>query len=264
MVKFNIGNFLAKIENRQKILPHLEAAIVSNKWPESYQVEIDSSPYYGLTKPDGTKGVGGSGDGYFHPSTHPLMGHRRLWLEFHPEFCKKKLPQRRTLSGEMTLAMGTAIHAIVQEQMVMAGILKRENIEYEYVNEEHMCRGRIDAIATIPGEGDIPVEFKTQNSFSFKKQDHIKESWDIQLSMGMDNSGHDHGVLMVLESGWPYNMKEFQVPRNDAKLSEVYEKFDSVRDDLALDIMPKPCCEPGSGIMQECPFRYVCWGEDSK
>lgn len=593
-----LGSILRKIENRQRILPHLEAAIVSGEWPESYTVTIDSAPYYGLTKPDGTKGVGGSGDGYFHPSTHPLMAKRRLWMEFHPIYHKQKITRKNDLQSQMTLAMGTAMHSIVQEQMKMAGILKDENIEFEYVNEEHKCRGRIDAIATIPGEGDIPVEFKalaldtpvitadgwktmgeltdddmvygrdgkpckikahpvlknrpcfevvfnngekiiadeehlwtvfdgkkdrihgvytktittkqlktlaeqlqfgrcvpvnsprplqfdseywtaknknsgskapyyilgnffgkninkhkwpkeitivcysgsrhekkvhvelerfgikhtvksiedglktlyivkdvykfvakhrlmfnivpneilygnvgvrsdfirgvldqglkvnknghtfitvekkkttqqlvfmlnslgfnakvfkndhgcfdvyirgnlskflfgkarmehfgiksstqfkgvvavnpvdsrdvrcisvdneegtflvgktlvlthnTQNPYSFAKQDKIKDSWNIQLSMGMDNSGHDNGVLMVFETGWPYRMKEFQVKRDDEVLSEVYQKFDDVRDALELDIMPPPCCAPNTATHKECPFRYVCW-----
>lgn len=591
--------FLRRLGDQQLVTPYLENAIISNNWPDHYSVEIDSRPYYGFTDLDGEGGKGGSGDGYFHPSTHPLMGERQLYYAFHPVHSKKAVYPGRSLQGEMTLAMGSALHGIVQAMFVQSGILREENVEVEYVDEVNNTRGRIDFIVDHPTHGRLPVELKaldveteikttegwttmgalqggeyvygtngkptkvlaahpwrtgrpcyklttktgwsvvadaehlwtvkdrilgrdvtvtteylaksvlkpknsayrfslvlpeplefeekelpvdpwllgywlgdgtkynpsisvghkdldwfvskldslglsykvntpggfcpwvyihnlrgklvelgvlrnkhipriyldssreqrlelarglwdsdgtaggrnilttsipelsrdiqelmrslgyrftkptkhrtgykadgkwvegsggwsinipsqyednlfsmprkaevferkypkgedyaktsivsvesvesrptrcitvdsedhlylvtrdfvpthnTMNSFSFANLTEIKESWDIQLSMGLDNVDCDYGVLLVLESGWPYTMKEFRVPRNDEKLSQVYEKFENVREALETDTPPRHCCSLGSPQMKSCPFRFSCWlGEE--
>lgn len=254
-----LTNIFERLENRSLIVPLLEDAITSGKWPDSYAVTIDSAPYYGLTDVDGQGGKGGSGDGYFHPSTHPFWGERRLFLAFHPEYKDEAVREARTLTGELTLSVGSALHGIVQAQFEMAGVLRPENVEYEYVNREHHCRGRIDFILDMPNGTTLPVELKTMNSYSFRNLEEIKDSWDAQLSMALDNSGHDMGILLVMEAGWPYTMREFRVPRNDKLLSKTYEKFDRVRDYLEDDVMPPPCCAPDSAEMKGCPFRHFCW-----
>ena len=592
-----LANIFERLENRSMIVPLLEDAITSGNWPDSYTVTIDSAPYYGLTDVDGKGGKGGSGDGYFHPSTHPFWGERRLFLAFHPKYKDEAVREARTLTGELTLSVGSALHGIIQAQFEMAGVLRPENVEYEYVNKEHHCRGRIDFILDMPNGTTLPVELKaldvgtpilteagwstmgeladgdkvyapdgelttvtkahpvrvgrpcyevkfrdgqsivadedhlwtvvdtnrskshsqgrervmttkeiaeagvrkehqkyrfkvavpepiqrpeadlpidpwllgmwlgdgssahaeicsgeedlpfleerlnhlgvsyrvnryegkaprvylhdmrgvfvregllgnkhipekymlasesqrrellrglldsdgscshrqvsiygvreklmrqvlqlvrslgyragfgghrakidgvdkgdvyavrfssqhgdnpfglprkrerfasatpskqdlrmnsivsvepvesrptrcitvehesslylvgegfvpthnTMNSYSFRNLEQIKDSWDAQLSMALDNSGHDMGILLVMEAGWPYTMREFRVPRNDKLLSKTYEKFDRVRDYLEDDVMPPPCCAPESAEMKGCPFRHFCW-----
>lgn len=54
-------NILKRLESKELILPILENQMRANEWPESYQITVDSSPYYGKS------------DGYFHPSSHPLL-----------------------------------------------------------------------------------------------------------------------------------------------------------------------------------------------
>lgn len=260
----NLQNIFNRLESRDVVVPLLEDAITSGNWPDSYTVTIDSAPYYGLTDVDGKGGKGGSGDGFFHPSTHPFWGERRLFLAFHPKYQGEAIHQARTVTGEMTLSMGSALHGVIQAQFEMAGVLRPENVEYEYINEEHHCRGRIDFILDMPNGTTLPVELKTMNSYSFKNLEVIKDSWDAQLSMALDNSGHDTGVLLVMEAGWPYTMREFKVNRNDELLSRTYEKFDRVRDALEDDVMPAPCCAPESAEMKECPWRYFCWSAEGE
>lgn len=255
----NLKNIFDRLEGRDVVVPLLEDAITSGKWPDSYTVTIDSAPYYGLKDEDGEGGKGGSGDGFFHPSTHPFWGERRLFLAFHPKYKNEAVTEPRTLTGELTLSMGSAIHGIVQAQFEMAGVLRPENIEYEYVDREHNTRGRIDFILDMPGGGEKVTELKTMNSYSFRNLEEIKPSWDAQLSMALDNKGHDTGILLVMEAGWPYTMREFQVNRNDELLSRTYEKFDRVMDALEEESMPAPCCMPKSPEMKECPFRFFCF-----
>ena len=241
------NNIFKRLQQKELILPYFETAMLADNWPDSYTVTIDSSPYYG------------KGDGYFHPSTHALMGARELYYRFHPDTRDRIILERKTLQSHNTLAIGSALHGVIQTQMQMAGLVREENIEYEYVNKEHHVRGRIDFIVDHPNGQTIPVELKTQNSYAFAKQEEIKPTWDAQLSIGLDNFGADFGILLVMESGWPYRMREYRVPRNDTLLSEVYSKFDYVRECVALNKPPKYCCTYESTTMKGCAARALCW-----
>lgn len=243
-----LGGLLRRLQAKELILPYLETAIQADNWPDSYLVTVDSAPYYGR------------GDGYFHPSTHALMDERQLYLMFHPDTRDKMRHERKTLASHMTLSMGSALHAIVQTQFQMAGLITGdEMVEWEYVNEPHHVRGRIDFIVHHPNGQVIPVELKTTNPRVFSHQETIKESWDAQLSIGLDNYGAEMGVLLLLEAGYPFRMREFHVPRNDVLVGEIYSKFDRVRAAIDLSLPPRHCCEINSEVMKGCPARMVCW-----
>ena len=246
------GPIFNKLAEGQLVVPHLESAILADKWPDSYQISVDSRAYYG------------AGDGYFHPSSHPLKGARQLYYEFHPDHRDKVIKERRSLQSHMTLSMGSALHGVIQTQMTMAGILTSEDTEVEYLNKEHHVRGRIDGIISHPSGERILLEIKTVNSFAFKKLEGIRPSWDAQMSLAMDNTGFDYGILLAVESGWPYSWREFRVPRNDSLLSEIYAKFDMVRSCIAMNTPPRYCCSLGSKEMDDCPARWECWLADEQ
>lgn len=241
------GSLLKRLADNELILPHFENQMLADNWPDSYNIVIDSSPYYG------------AGDGYFHPSTHPLMGARELYYRFHPDTRDHIVRERRSLQSHMTLAMGSALHGVVQTQMQMSGLVTEDNIEVEYVNHEHHIRGRIDFIVDHPNGQTLPVEMKTQNSFGFKRQDTIKPSWDAQLSIALDHLGMDTGILLLVEAGWPYAMREFVVKRNDPLLEEIYAKFALVRESIKNNTPPQYCCNYESDQMKKCPARFQCW-----
>lgn len=242
------GSVLTSLADKEIILPYFRNALLSKQWPDNYGITIDSGPYYG------------AGDGYFHPSTHALMGARELYYRFHPRHRDMLIHEQRSVQSEMTLAMGSALHGVVQAQFQMAGLIRGpEECEVEYTIEEHNVRGRVDFIVDHPAGGRIPVELKTQNSRGFDLQTQIKESWDAQLSMGLHGTGHATGVLLVLESGYPYRMKEYLVDRNDRLLSQVFAKFDHVRECIAADSPPEHCCSLDSVTMKSCPARFECW-----
>lgn len=242
------GSILQSLANRDLLLPYFRNAMLSQRWPDSYGVTIDSGPYYG------------HGDGMFHPSSHALMGARELYYRFHPDHRDLILREQRSVQSEMTLAMGSALHGIVQTQFQMAGLIKGpENCEVEYVIEEHRVRGRVDFIVDHPTGGRIPVELKTQNSRGFELQTQIKDTWDAQLSLGLHGTGYETGILLVLESGYPYRMREYLVDRNDRLLSQIFAKFDHVRECIAANTPPEHCCALDSIQMKSCPARYECW-----
>jgi len=244
------GDVFRSLAQRELLLPYFKNAVLSQEWPDNYIVHVDSSPYYGL------------GDGYFHPSTHSLLGARQLYYLFHPDYQDRLVPEERDVQDEMTLAMGSALHAVVQTQFVQSGLLEPEDIEVEYINKNHHVRGRIDFIIHHPIGDRVVTEFKTRNSRAFTFQKQILPEWDAQLSLALDQIGETYGVLLMLESGYPYRMREFKVPRNDELLSEIYRKFDFVRESIALNRPPPHCCSMGSAEMKKCPARYCCWLKD--
>lgn len=248
-----LASIMTRLMNREQILPHLETTILSDRWPDKYTIEVDSSPYYGR------------GDGYFHPSTHPLMGARQLYYMFHPEHQKHLIPERRNLNSHMILAMGSALHATIQTQMTMTGLVKDPaNIEVEYVNHEHHVRGRIDFIVDGHPSGKvIPVELKTASPWVVKKLEGKPQlKWVAQLSLGMDAIGHDEGIILILERSDPATLHEMPIRKDVQLLDEIYTKFDYVRDCIQKDTPPRYCCTPNSNEMKACPARTLCWMKD--
>lgn len=222
------------LAQRDLLIPYFRNALLSEEWPLKYTIEIDSSPYYGR------------GDGYFHPSTHGLLPARQLYYRFHPDTRDKMIPEEHTIEREMTLAVGTSVHGVVQTQFQMAGLIKGpEDVECEYVIEDHHVRGRVDFIVHHPNGSIIPVELKTQNSRAFSFQEEIKPIWDAQLSLGLHGLGYTEGILLVAEAGYPWRMREYRVPRNDGLLKVIFDKFDYVRECIALNSPPEYCCSLG-------------------
>lgn len=242
------SSILTSLADRELLLPYFRNALSSQKWPDNYQVVIDSSPYYG------------HGDGYFHPSSHPLMGARELYYRFHPEHQQHLVHEPRSVQSEMTLAMGSALHGIIQTQLEMAGLLRGpEDCEVEYVIKEHHVRGRADFVIRHPDGNTYVGEIKTINSRGFDLQTEIKPIWDAQVSLALHGLGYPTAIMLIVESGYPYRMKEFRVDRNDQLLSEIFAKFDYVRECIAADTPPEHCCSLDSVAMKACPARYECW-----
>jgi len=119
----------------------------------------------------------------------------------------------------------------------------------------------------VVGEGFVPTH-NTMNTIAFGKLDDTVESmkpeWKAQLSLALHNLGFSWGILLVMQSGWPYRFEEIRFDRDDKLLSEIFERFDRVAEHLALDTPPEPCCGYGSKTMKSCPARYVCWLKNDK
>ncbi|QGJ94943.1 Cas4 family exonuclease [Gordonia phage RedWattleHog] len=278
-----LKNILNSLQSRQIVMPYLENAFHQDEWPDEYSILVDSEDYYGLTDEEGVTHPTGPGDGYFHPSSHPLMTARELYYRYHPDLAGLVVPERRSLTSHMTLAAGTAMHAVIQTQLYMAGILmrgetdedfewtpqpenpdvvgrwvKKNPYEWEYINRRHMVRGRMDGRLRHP-QGEIGFEFKSQNSRAFRFQDVEKDEWKYQTNLGLDACGLDRGVVLVMELGYPFNFKEFPITRNTTLLDEVYGKFDYVRECVANNTPPR--CEHSylSPKAKNCPVGHLCY-----
>jgi hypothetical protein len=84
-------------------------------------------------------------------------------------------------------------------------------------------------------------------------------SWDAQMSLAEYATGHDRGILLMMESAWPYQLKELPHTRNDKLLEEIFYKFDYVREAIAANDPPRHCCAYDSPEMSSCAARFSCW-----
>lgn len=229
-------NILKRMASQDVILPIFEN-----------QLRLIEDPYYGR------------GDGYFHPSTHPLMDERLLYYMFHPKTAHLMQEERFSVTRELTVGVGHSLHDQVQRMMVKTGLVKPENVEKEFFIPDHHVRGRIDMIVDHPTHGPLVVEIKSRTHYKFAKTTELLPEWDAQLSIQLDSQGLEHGVVLMVETGYPFRMKELQATRNEALLSQIYAKFDRVREAIALDRTPPPCCAPNDKRVSSCPAAFVCW-----
>lgn len=244
---------LGRLQNKELLIPYLEASLADENWPDSYTIDVDSSPYTGHR------------DGKFHPSTHtsPSLGDRRLWLTVHPVYKDRAIRARRTLQESMTLSMGSALHAVIETQFVMAGLCAPDDLEVPSPVPAHNSTGSADAIVRHPNGRTYIVDIKTRNSRSYNLDTGPLPQWEDQVNVYMDAHGIDEAIILVVESGFPYRMREERIRRDPARLRAIYDRWDAILERVKDDDMPEPCCKKGSATMKECPFRRVCWGEDT-
>jgi hypothetical protein len=248
MTETKLGySIMKRLSQRELLIPYLENSLTGDNWPDKYTIEVDSSPYTG------------TGDGWFHPSSHVLADERWLYYNLHPDFKDKLILERKTLQSALTLAMGTALHAVVQTQFKMAGLITDDGIEVFSISERHHARGSMDFRIKHPNGHKYGIEFKTQNSRSFDAEQVPKPQWVGQLNCYMDWNSLEEGIILVMESGFPYRMKEFHIVRDPDLLSRVYNKWDRVLEAIADNNPPAFCCALGSKTMESCVHRNSCW-----
>jgi len=165
--------------------------------------------------------------------------------------------ERRSLSSQMTLSMGSAIHAIVQTQLKMAGLITQEDIEVPLKHPTLPARGNADWIIRHPNGTRILCDLKTQNPIGFNKETEPKASWVAQLSCYADWAGIDDCVVVVFMSGFPYQMKEFRFRKNQQVLDRTYTKWNLVLDAIQKDDPSGlACCTPAERWEYErCPVK---------
>lgn len=247
-------NILKRLADKQIIVPILENQMRAEKWPDRMPFEVDTSPYYG------------TGDGYFHPSTHALLTARQLYYEFHPDSAHLMEEEPYSFQKVMATTVGSAVHAVIQTQMKMTGLVGDDDIEVEYINEAHHVRGRADMVVHHPTEGPVLCEIKTRTSYKFGKTvAEDMDSWRAQVSLACDNlsdrygTDFTYGIVIMAEVGWPFRVEEQRVARDDALLEQIYSKFDYVRRAVANNEPPPVCCPYDSPTMRGCHARYACW-----
>lgn len=220
-------------------------------------------------------------DGYFHPSTHPQWTERQLFLYLtKPDLL---IPTPLEVTGALSVTMGTAVHDFIEMCLIDAGVLvpptgicvccgrehgkkKGQCPEWGARDEETKSRGHMDGMLHVADFGHAGFEFKTTNMMKIANiEDNDIEAFKVkwpayyfQIQEYMRITGLTRFVVFFLGMGYPWTMKEFVVPRDEAHIFEVGQKYRRVLQYVQNGGMPDPCCAPRSKTARECPLRTAC------
>lgn len=247
MVTLTRNTLFNRLNSRELIIPYIDQALSKDEWPSSYQIQVDTRPHDSRV------------DDYFHPSSHCIPGPRKLQMMIDPRFRDKILVEKMSPTSMMTISYGSALHAILQTQLKMAGILTEEQIEVPLVNEDLHARGHMDFLLDHPNGNKYCVDIKTRNSRGFDNDRGPLPEWVAQLNCYMDWIGVDDAIVLVVESGYPFRMKEWHFKKSSNVIDPIYKKWRYVRGmiERGEEIMDM-CCTPAS-LDKYCPARFLCW-----
>lgn len=219
-------------------------------------------------------------DGWFHPSTHPLMSERALYEYLaHP----KDFPvEKKRYMSTFAVTMGKVYHEFIQMCLEDAQIRpahlqvctmcppKRKCNEPGVKDEDTGARGHMDGILDVSRFPALPegmvepvFEFKTTgNNFGKLTKDtldldlpYFKSKWPVyyaQVQEYMRMTGKAWTIVLFMEGNFPWEMREYHVPFDPAFAQRIANKYRSVRQAVA-DGVPPRCC-----MSTSCPIKSKC------
>jgi hypothetical protein len=202
-------------------------------------------------------------DGWFHPSTHPLWEERQLYY-YVTEGANAKAEPLDPI-GIMATTAGTFWHEFIQHVMLEAGILKEVEVYVE--DSEVMSRGSMDGVLD-----DEAWELKSMNGMKLNKlangapdSPEVVESFKLmvpgyyaQAQEYLRMSGYRTMRFTILEPSYPFTMREVAIPFDHGFALGIRDKYLRVRQAVADQRLPPPCCSPGSATARSCFAREVC------
>jgi hypothetical protein len=233
----------------EKILPVLRAYLYDPSFP-SFDVHVHGS----RTR---------APDGWFHPSTHPTWGARQLW--YYLVAPDKLVGEPLDPLGAMATTAGNFWHSFISMVGIESGILKAVDVAVQ--DDETGARGEMDG--ELSDEG---FEFKTMNEMKLSRlpkggpedaevllwlQTRAPQYYG-QVQEYMRLSGYERFRMVILHTGYPFDMREILVPRNEAFINQVRDKYLLVRQAVADQQMPDACCSMRSETSKKCPAREMC------
>jgi hypothetical protein len=245
----NFSKVITDLSKGTILKPLLHSYLFDAKFPKDFSVDFH---HHVMARKE---------DGWFHPSTHPLWPARKLWL--YARHTDQVITQPKEYMGTLSVTIGHAVHSFIQMCLKDLGVLEAAEV---YVEDPVLrSRGSMDGVLTLdgfPGHPRQMFEFKTSNlmKLSSKKDldiDTFRETWPdyyMQVQEYMRLSGIHQTVLLFMAMGYPWELREFHIPYNPALAQSVVIKY---REALG-DVMPAPCCGPGSKTSKACELRAVC------
>lgn len=242
------------------LVPVLYAYLEQGKLPDPLKVKVR----------------GGTGDrppdGWFHPSSHPLLTPRQLYYYLTDPGGWRPKPFDYTI--KMSALIGSVVHDIVETALQNLGFLMVPSgtcdacgmpqplkcKEFGAIDEEVGTRGHLDGQLCINDEVS-GFEFKTCHPFALSKINEndleaFKAKWPYyyaQVQEYMRMRGLRMYTVLFWSMGNPWEMKEFRVPFDPAYAGEVRARYLTARQAADAGIPPPPCCTPGSSMARECP-----------
>lgn len=231
---------LNSVVSEEILVPKLEVAMAEWNWPESFPIEV----YPGDPEPDD----------YYHPSTDPQLEPLQLYYKFHPGY--ERLSQRFDTETMVAMLLGSASHSIIQALLIHLGLVRREDVEVEFVHKESNFCGHIDWIYQ-----GIPFDFKT----CARLPDKVAWYYVLQALPYMDfgpGGPYDEFRFLFMEKSPPHRLKELTIRRQDhlEDFEKMYQKFQQVEEAIEASDPSglKYCCNGKGKAYDGCPYRNVC------
>lgn len=246
------ASLFSKLASKELITPYLELALRKDDWPSELVIPL---PEHGSKR-----------DFLFHPSSHCEPDDRELYYLLHPDHRDQLVERRRAGMDHLSLIQGTIFHVVIQQKLKQEGWITDHDIEMSLTNEDVGATGHLDFMfPNHPMTGkDIPVDIKTASPQNFERM--YKPSWSYlaQLNCYMDWLKINEGVILVVEAGRPFRMKEFLVQRDELMLHQIYKKWRRVREAIEANEIPPLCawnqsfCTVTSRKYEQCKARATC------
>lgn len=245
-------------EGGTEIIPILYGYLEGGKLPDPFTVKVR----------------GGTGDrppdGWFHPSTHPLMTERQLYYYLTDPGGWEPEPFGYTI--KMSALVGSMVHDVVETALMDLGyLIKPKGVcvscglkqpsqckEHGAIDEATGTRGHMDG--RLKDEG---FEFKTAmprilNNIANNDIEAFRIKWPYyyaQVQEYMRMTGLLSYKVVVWAMGNPWDMREFTIKADPFFQAEVQAKYLNVRRAVELGEVPMVCCNPGSPTSRTCPAR---------
>jgi hypothetical protein len=196
-------------------------------------------------------------DYWFHPSEHPGLSERALYLWMtSPDLLVRELQEPTAI---LSMTAGSIWHSIIQHSLTTLGLLSHE--EYALMDELRRTRGKADGIMT---GGEELFELKTMKDAILRQigstQDYLDRypTYHAQANEYMRMSGIHRERVLLMSLTFPYDMREFVVEYDHLMGKRQEQKYERVLQAVADQRMPM--CD-GCYKSNNCPARSVCLAE---
>lgn len=232
------------------ILPVIRAYLYDPNFP-AFEVKVKGSQHR-------------APDGWFHPSTHPTWGERQLY--YYLAFPELLVNEPLDPLGAMATTAGNFWHSFISVIGIESGILK--DVDVAVQDDATGARGEMDGIGA-----DFGFEFKTMNELKLSRLPKQAGPEDPEVLEWLKTkcpqyygqvqeyerlSGYEEFRMVILHTGYPFDMREIMIPRDEKFIRDVKEKYLRVRQDVADQRMPEPCCGARSEMSKTCPAKETC------
>lgn len=252
------------------IKPLVESYLMQGKFPDVFTVTFRD------------EGKERQPDGFFHPSSHPMMAERQLYYYMRADPADL-IPEVIAYENRMAMVMGTGAHSFIQMCMLDAGLLikptgtcvccgrehgftKNKCPEWGALDTDLNRRGHCDGILRLEPWGTGLFEFKTINpracfglsdgNVEWLRTKHL--DYYAQLQDYMDMMGLRKAIIIFAILGFPWKLVEIEVEYDLAFVTQMKTKYRRVRDAVERRVPPDPCCAPLSKEAKVCFARQVC------
>lgn len=237
----NLRTILKDDEQGWKLVPALRSLLFD---PHFKAFSVDAEDFDGREP-----------DGLFHSSTHPTWPERMLYYYIaEPERLVQEVFEP---SSTMAVTVGKFWHRFLGTVLLRAGHLNA--LEVPVLDEVAGRTGAMD------GTADWGVyELKTMRASKMKRMVDLATYQELcpeyyaQGQDYMDMSGFREHRTVIVVPEYPFPMQEIVMPYDPIFAGRIRDKYMRVRQAVADQQLPHPCCAPGSAMAKQCPARTVC------